>query len=97
MGVEEIMAAYPTCPNAVRIWEECQNAALDAALDTARRYGLNPRRVVELMKLGITQNLQLFIKEGLPLTERYLIRVAAIAEMDTPEFLRYVQGKLGAM
>jgi hypothetical protein len=88
----ELLAAYPGCPHALA-WGE----TAESAWREARAAGLSPEQAVEGCKRAA--RIVIDVLRGLPGVPAGARTLAAetLAEMDHPDFLRFVRGKLGAI
>lgn len=93
MSWTEIKGLYPTCPIAVG-WaelvynnEESRFEGKETLYDMCRRLRYGPERVINHMR-GILLG---------PMSHDWIHRDTAIAQLDDPNFKKYLAGRLGMM
>jgi hypothetical protein len=93
----ELLAAYPGCPHALGWGEASDPRVAEATWAEARRKGLSPAQTVEQCKVAARIVIDVLRRlPGVPAAARTMA-AEILAEMDHPDFLRYVRGKLGAI
>ncbi len=84
--MDELLKAYPGCPNAI---DWCEGEIMEKFIwEFERMQGTDPLTVAHKLK-----NVGLISVKDVS----HPVLVAALPEMDHPDFLKYVAAKLGAM
>jgi hypothetical protein len=95
MSLEQVKAAYPGCPDAIDWLERPQS---QGTWEQARVGDVSPERAVAILQLAVAVTiLTVFPTIGGVPKQVAALTTRILDQMEHPDFLRYVAGKLGSV